>query len=75
MFRYKRYPHSAKAEKAEDEQHNDHEADDGRCCKSLSAKDSLRESMPLDALYEQAITRPLSHHELVQLQRIVARAG
>ncbi|MDU8913325.1 hypothetical protein, partial [Aestuariicoccus sp. MJ-SS9] len=25
-----------------------------RCCKSLSAKDSLRESMPLDALYEQA---------------------
>ncbi|MDU8913980.1 hypothetical protein RXV88_22245, partial [Aestuariicoccus sp. MJ-SS9] len=26
----------------------------GRCCKSLSAKDSLRESMPLDALYEQA---------------------
>ena len=46
-----------------------------RCCTSLTASDSLCESMPLDALHEQAITRPLSHDELVQLQRIAAQAG
>jgi cytochrome c-type biogenesis protein len=38
-------------------------------------KDSLRESMPSDAPHEQAITRPLSHDELVQLQRVAAQAG
>ena len=38
-------------------------------------RDSLRESMPLDALHEQAISRPLSHDELVRLQRIAAQAG
>lgn len=32
-----------------------------RCCKSLTTKDSLRESMALDAVHEQAISRPLSH--------------
>lgn len=31
--------------------------------------------MRLDAMYEQAITRPLSHDELVQLQHIVAQTG
>ena len=38
-------------------------------------KDSLRKSIPLDAPDEQTITRPLPHHELVQLQRIAAEAG
>ena len=38
-------------------------------------QDSLCESMPLDALYEQTISRPLSHDELVQLQRLAAEAG
>jgi hypothetical protein len=38
-------------------------------------RDSLFESMPLDTLREQASSRPLSHGELVQLQRIAARAG
>ena len=31
--------------------------------------------MRLDGLHEQAITRPLSHDELVQLQRVAAQAG
>jgi hypothetical protein len=35
-------------------------------------RDSLRESMPLDALHEQAPARPLPHGELVQLQHIAA---
>lgn len=39
----------------------------GRCCRTLTAEDSHRESMRLDKLHEQAITRPLPHHELVQL--------
>lgn len=47
----------------------------GRCCKSLTTKDSLRESMVLDAEHEQAISRPLSHDELVQLQRVAQEAG
>lgn len=47
----------------------------GRCCKSLTTKDSLRESMALDAVHEQAISRPLSHDELVQLQRVAQEAG
>ena len=38
-----------------------------RCCRTLPAKDSHRESMRLDGLHEQAVTRPLPHHELVQL--------
>jgi hypothetical protein len=46
-----------------------------RCCKSLATKDSLRESMALGAVHEQAISRPLSHDELVQLQRIAREAG
>ena len=46
-----------------------------RCCKSLTTKDSLRESMALDAEHEQAISRPLSHDELVQLQRVAQEAG
>jgi len=46
-----------------------------RCCKSLTTKDSLRESMALDAVHEQAISRPLSHDELVQLQRVAQEAG
>jgi len=38
-------------------------------------KDSLRESMALDAVHEQAISRPLSHDELVQLQRVAQESG
>jgi hypothetical protein len=37
--------------------------------------DSLCGSMPFDARQVQAIFRPLSHEELVQLQRIAAQAG
>ncbi len=48
---------------------------DGRCCTSLTTEDSLCESMRLDARYEQAISHPLLHDELVQLQRIAAEAG
>ena len=46
----------------------------GRCCITLTAEDSHRESMRLDGLHEQAITRPLSHDELVQLLSIAAQA-
>ncbi len=46
-----------------------------RCCTSLTTEDSLRESMPLDARYEQAISHPLLHDDLVQLQRIAAEEG
>jgi len=45
-----------------------------RCCTSLTTKNSLRDSSPLHALHEQATSRPLSHDELVQLQRIAAQA-
>jgi hypothetical protein len=38
------------------------------------ARDPLCGSMPLDARQVQAISRPLSHEELVQLQRIAAQA-
>lgn len=31
--------------------------------------------MGLDAVHEQAISRPLSHDELVQLQRVAQGAG
>lgn len=40
---------------------------DGRCCKTLSPKDSHCESMRLDGAHEQAISCPLPHDELVQL--------
>ena len=39
----------------------------GRCCTTLTLEDSHRESMQLDRRHEQAIARPLPHHELVQL--------
>ena len=41
----------------------------GRCCRTLTVADSHRESMRLDGVDEQAITRPLPHDELVRLQR------
>jgi|GEM_PF-4375380 len=41
----------------------------------MTTKDSLRESMALDAVHEQAISRPLSHDELVQLQCVTQEAG
>ena len=41
---------------------------------TLSAKDSLCESMRLDGAHEQAITCPLPHDELVQLQRCAKKA-
>jgi hypothetical protein len=44
-----------------------------RCCKTLAAKDSQRESMRLDGAHEQAITRPLPHDELVQLYGVSAQ--
>ena len=46
----------------------------GRCCITLVAKDSHRESNRLDRRHEQAITRPLPHDELVQLQRLTEEA-
>ncbi|WOI56731.1 hypothetical protein [Palleronia sp. LCG004] len=47
---------------------------EGRCCRTLSAGDSQRESSWLDGLHEQAFPRPLPHDELVQLQRCLAQA-
>ena len=47
----------------------------GLCCRTLSVEDSHRESMWLDGLHEQAITRPLSHDELVQLHGVATQAG
>ena len=47
---------------------------DRRCCRTLTVEDSHRESMRLDGLHEQAITRPLSHDELVQLHGFSAQA-
>ena len=46
----------------------------GRCCTTLIAADSHRESIWLDGLYEQVIPRPLPHHELVQLHRLTEEA-
>ena len=46
----------------------------GRCCRTLSAMDSHRESMRLDGLHEQAIAWPLPHDELVQLQYCAKKA-
>src|SRR6056297_177442 len=48
---------------------------DRRCCTSLATEDSLCESMRLHGLHEQATSRPLSHDELVQLQRVAAQTG
>ena len=39
----------------------------GRCFTNLTVNNSQRGSQPIDGLYEQAITRPLPHHELVKL--------
>ena len=38
-----------------------------RCCTTLAMEDSQRESIWLDGVHEQTITRPLPHYELVQL--------
>ena len=45
-----------------------------RCCRTLAAADSQRESMRLDRPHEQAITCPLPHDELVQLHRLTSQA-
>ena len=45
-----------------------------RCCTTLSAEDSHRESNRLDRRHEQAITCPLPHYELVQLHRLTEEA-
>ena len=50
------------------------EVADGRCCTTLSAKDSQCESMQLDRRHEQTNSRPLPHHELVPLQRFTEEA-
>jgi hypothetical protein len=47
---------------------------DGRCCRILTVEDSNCESMRLDSPHEQAITRPLSHDELVQLHGFASQA-
>ena len=47
---------------------------DRRYCRSLAAKDSQRESMRLDGLNEQAITRPLPYDELVELHCVAMQA-
>lgn len=46
----------------------------GRCCTTLIVADSLCESMRLDRLHEQTITRPLPHHELAQLYSFTEEA-
>ena len=46
----------------------------GRCCRTLTVEDSHCESMRLDGPPEQAITRPLSHDDLVQLHGIASQA-
>ena len=48
---------------------------DRRCCRTLRLEDSHRESMRLDGLYEQAITRPLPHNKLVQLHCLASQPG
>ena len=45
-----------------------------RCCTTLTGEDSHRESKRLDGQHEQAITRPLSHDELIQLHCRAAQA-
>jgi hypothetical protein len=46
----------------------------GRCCRTLTVEDSHSESMQLDGFHEQAITRLLSHDELVQLHFFAPQA-
>ncbi len=46
----------------------------GRCCRNQIVEDSYRESMRLERVYEQAITRPLPHDELVQLHGFAVQA-
>jgi len=46
-----------------------------RCCRTIALRVSLCESMRLDGLHKQTTSCPLSHDELVQLQRIAAGAG
>lgn len=46
----------------------------GRCCTTLTVEDSHCESMRLDGPHEQAITRPLSRDELVQLDGVTTQA-
>ena len=41
--------------------------DNGRCCTTLAMEDSQRESIWLDGVHEQTITRPLPHYELAHL--------
>ena len=45
----------------------------GHCCRTLSPEESHCKSMRLDGLHEQAITRPLSHDELVQLRCLASQ--
>ena len=45
-----------------------------RCCTTLTLEDSHCESMRLDGPYEQAITRPLPHNELVQRHGLAPQA-
>ena len=45
-----------------------------RCCRTLTTEDSQRESMRLDGVDDQAITRPILHDELVQVHRVASPA-
>ncbi len=45
-----------------------------RCCRTLSVKDSHRESMRLDGEHEQACSRPLAHDELVELHGFASQS-
>lgn len=49
-------------------------AEEGRCCRTLTVKDSHGESRRLDDRHEQTITCPLPHHEPVQLHCFAAQA-
>src|SRR6056297_550553 len=45
-----------------------------RCCTTLTLDDSHRESMWMEMRHEQAIIRPLRHHELARLDRLTEEA-
>ena len=47
----------------------------GRCCRTLTLEDSHRESMRLEGLHDEALTRPVPHNELVRLHCRAAQAG
>ena len=65
----------ARAAEAQNRRKQGRAKPDGRCCRTLTVGDSHRESTRLYGVHEQAITRPLPHHELVQLYCGASQAG